>query len=142
MERRLWQKVKAMTRKEVIVRAIAKELTWIQAAEICGITARHMRRLKEHYERHGYGGLVDGRGGRTRRKRIRVATIERLCQLRREKYAEFSVQHFWEKATEEHKLKISYTWAKLALQAAGFVSGDVNPRKSGGGGEVAGNAWT
>ena len=110
-----------MTRKEVIVRAIAKELTWIQAAEICGITPRQMRRLKRHYERQGYGGLVDGRGGKTRRKRIPVATIERLCQLRREQYAEFSVQHFWEKATEEHHLEISYTWAKLALQAAGLA---------------------
>jgi len=110
-----------MTRKEVIVRAIAKELTWIQAAEICGITARQMRRLKQRYERHGYDGLVDGRSGKPRRKRIPVATIARLCQLRREQYAEFSVQHFWEKATEEHQLAISYTWAKLALQAAGLA---------------------
>jgi len=110
-----------MTRKEVIVRAIAKKITWIQAAEICGITARQMRRLKQRYERHGYDGLVDGRGGKTRRKRIPLETIERLCQLRREQYAEFSVQHFWEKATEEHHLEISYTWAKLALQAAGLA---------------------
>lgn len=110
-----------MTRKEVIVRAIAKELTWIQAADICGITARQMRRLKRRYERYGYDGLVDGRSGKTRRTRIAVATIERLCQLRREHYAEFSVQHFWEKATEEHHLEISYTWAKLALQAAGLA---------------------
>ena len=119
--RRVAREVKAVTRKEVIVRAIAKELTWIQAAEICGITARHMRRLKDYYQRYGYGGLVDGRGGKTRRKRIPVATIEELCRLRRERYAEFSVQHFWEKATEVHQLKISYTWAKLALQAAGLA---------------------
>jgi hypothetical protein len=119
--RRVAREAKAMTRKEVMVRAIAKELTWIQAAEICGITARHMRRLKDHYHRHGYGGLIDGRGGKTRRKRIPVETIEKLCELRRQKYADFSVQHFWEKATEVHKLKISYTWAKLALQAAGLA---------------------
>jgi helix-turn-helix protein len=119
--RRVAREAKRMTRKEVVVRAIAKELTWIQAAEICGITARQMRRLKKRYERHGYDGLVDGRGGKTRRQRIPVATIERLCQLRREQYAEFSVQHFWEKATEEHHLEISYTWAKLALQAAGLA---------------------
>ncbi len=110
-----------MTRKEVIVRAIAKELSWIQAADICGITARHMRRLKRRYEQHGYDGLVDGRGGKPRRQRIPVATLEQLCQLRREQYADFSVQHFWEKATEEHGLAISYTWAKLALQAAGLA---------------------
>jgi len=119
--RRVAREAKAVTRKEVIVRAIAKELTWIQAAEICGITARHMRRLRGYYERQGYGGLVDGRGGKTRRKRIPVVTLETLCELRRERYAEFSVRHFWEKATEEHGLAISYTWAKLALQAAGLA---------------------
>ena len=121
MERRIRQEVKAMTRKEVIVRAIAKELTWIQAAEICGITARQMRRMKRRYERYGYDGLVDGRSGKTRHTRIPLDTIERLCQLRREQYADFSVQHFWEKATEVHQLQISYTWAKLALQAAGLA---------------------
>jgi hypothetical protein len=121
MERRIRREVKAMTRKEVIVRAIAKELTWIQAADICGITARQMRRLKRRYERYGYDGLVDGRSGKTRHKRIPLETIERLCELRREQYADFSVQHFWEKATEVHQLQISYTWAKLALQAAGLA---------------------
>jgi transposase len=110
-----------MTRKEVIVRAITKELSWIHAADICGITARHMRRLKRRYEQYGYDGLVDGRGGKPRRQRIPLATIEQLCQLRREKYADVSVQHFWEKATEVHGLAISYTWAKLALQAAGLA---------------------
>jgi hypothetical protein len=119
--RRVAREAKRMTRKEVIVRAIAKELTWIQAAEICRITARQMRRLKRRYEEHGYDGLVDGRGGKTRRKRIALETLERLCELRREQYADFSVQHFWEKATEEHHLAISYTWAKLALQAAGLA---------------------
>src|SRR5262245_20766147 len=109
MERRMRQEVKAMTRREVIVREIAKEISWIQAAGICGISDRHMRRLKERYRAQGYDGLVDHRGGKPRRKRIPLATIEQLCQLRREQYAEFSVQHFWEKATEVHGLAISYT---------------------------------
>jgi transposase len=121
IERRVWREARAMTRNEVIVRAIGGELTWIQAATICGVTARHMRRLKERYREHGYDGLVDGRSGRPRRKRIAMKTIEKLCKLKREKYADFSVQHFWEKATEEHGIAISYTWARLALQAAGLV---------------------
>ena len=83
MERRLRREVKAMTRKEVIVQAMAKTITWIQAAWICGITDRHMRRLKERYERWGYDGLVDQRGGRPRRKRIAVETIAKLCELKR-----------------------------------------------------------
>jgi hypothetical protein len=40
--------------------------------------------------------------------------LEKLCELRRQRYAEFSVQHFGEKVTEVQQLKISYTWAKIA----------------------------
>lgn len=121
MERRLRQEVKAMTRREVIVQAIAKQITWIQAAWICGMTDRHMRRLKERYVTQGYDGLVDQRGGRPRRKRIAVETIERICTLKRERYADFSVQHFWEKVREEHGIVIGYTWLKLMLQAVGLA---------------------
>lgn len=110
-----------MTRAEVIVQAIVGELKWYQAAKICGVSDRQMRRMKKRWEEEGYGGLVDRRSGRPRRKRIPVETIEELCRLRKERYMEFSVQHFWEKATEEHGLQISYTWAKLVLQAAGLA---------------------
>ena len=122
MKRQVERKVKAMTRREVMVRAIAKESTWIQAAWICGITDRHMRRLKARYQARGYDGLVDQRGGRPRRKRIAVATIERLCALKREQYADFSVQHFWERVRAVHQIDIGYTWLKLALQAAGLAA--------------------
>ena len=116
-ERAVARKVKAMTRNEVIMRAIAKEITWIQAAHICRISARHMRRLKRRYERDGYTGLVDQRQGRAR---IPLATLEQVCTLKRERYPDFSVQHFWEKLPA-HGLGISYTWTKITLQAAGLV---------------------
>lgn len=121
IEREVARKVKAMTRNEVIMRAIAGKLTWIQAADICRITARQMRRMKRRYETRGYDGLVDGRAGKPRRKRIAVDTLEELCRLKREQYADFSVRHFWEHATEKHKLAMSYTWALLALRAAGLA---------------------
>src|SRR5512144_2559741 len=119
--RQVARETKAMTRKEVIVRAIEGQLTWIAAADILGITPRHLRRVKERWERHGYGGLVDQRSGRPRRKRIPIATIRQLCRLRRERYADFSIQHFWEHATEKHGLELSYTWTRLVLQAAGLA---------------------
>jgi transposase len=129
IERQVAREVRAMTKKEVIVQAMAGKLKWYQAAEICGVSDRQMRRMKVRWEREGYGGIVDGRSGRPRRKRIAVKTIEELCRLRKEKYSEFSVQHFWEKATEEHGLKISYTWAKLVLQAAGLAEKSPGPGK-------------
>ena len=111
-----------MTRNEVMMHAVAGKLTWLQAADICRITARQMRRMKRRYEAHGYDGLVDGRGGKPRRTRIALQTLEELCRLKREEYADFSVQHFWEQATEKHKLGISYTWTLKALQAAGLAA--------------------
>jgi hypothetical protein len=56
-----------------------------------------------------------------RRKRIGMRTLRRLCQLRRERYPDFSIQHFWEQATEKHGLRLSYTWTRLVLQAAGLA---------------------
>lgn len=110
-----------MTRREVIMRAIAREITWVQAADICGMSARQMRRLKREVERRGFDAVLDQRGRTPRRRRIAVATLEQICRLKREEYPDFSVQHFWEKLTGTHGLAVSYTWTKLTLQAAGLV---------------------
>jgi len=120
-ERQVAKKARAMTRKEVIVKAIDRQLTWIQAADILQVTPRHLRRLKQAWERRGFDGLQDQRGITPRRRRIPVKTIEQLCRLRRERYRDFSIQHFWEKATEVHGFKLSYTWTRLVLQAAGLA---------------------
>ncbi len=110
-----------MTRKEIILKAINKQITWIQASDILGITARHMRRLKRLYERQGYGGLRDHRAGKSYRRRIPVETIRELCRLKKEVYPDFSVKHFHEYATQKHKLVLSYNWARLVLEEAGIV---------------------
>ena len=41
---------RAMKLQEVILRALAKKITWEQAAEIIGISDRQMRRWKQRYE--------------------------------------------------------------------------------------------
>lgn len=115
------REAKRMTRKEVMLKAINKQISWIQAAEILGITARHMRRLKVRYERHGYDGLADYRRGRTRRKRIALSAIRELCRLKKEVYPDFSVRHFHEYAVGQHGLAISYNWARIVLEEAGVV---------------------
>lgn len=45
--------------QDVILRAMAKKITWLQAAEIIGITDRQKRRC----EKYGYDGLLDRRRG-------------------------------------------------------------------------------
>lgn len=55
---------RAMTIQEVILKAMAKRLSWIEASEILGYSERHMRRVKARYEREGFHGLYDGRCGK------------------------------------------------------------------------------
>jgi transposase len=112
---------KAMKIQEVILRAIDKQITWIQAAEIIRVSTRQLRRWRDGWEKLGYDGLFDRRLGKPSPKRVAMETVAEVLRLYREKYSGFSVQHFHEKLVEEHKIKLSYTWVKKALQGAGLV---------------------
>ncbi len=92
-----------MTRREIIIKAINGQISWVAAADIIGVTARHMRRIRGAMERGGMSAVMDQRGGRPRRKRIAVATVREMCRLKREVYADFSIQHFYEHVTERHR---------------------------------------
>jgi hypothetical protein len=122
IERRVAREAKQMTKRQVMMKAISGEITWLAAADILGVTPRHMRRMRRAMEIHGFGELRDREGTRAvRRKRIAVAMIRELCRLKREVYSDYSIQHFYEQATEKHGLKLSYTWARVVLQEAGIV---------------------
>ena len=113
---------RAMKIQEVILRAMAKKITWWQAAEIIGISDRQMRRWKQRYEEHGYDGLYDRRRGKPSPRRVPLGTAEKVLELYRETYRDFNVRHFHEKLLEQHGIELSYTWVKLALQGAGLIA--------------------
>src|SRR6202795_1075121 len=103
---------RTMKVQEVILRAMAKKITWWQAAEIIGISDRSMRRWRERYEEFGFRGLFDRRRGKLSPKRVPMAVVERVLELYREKYFDLNVRHFHEKLTAEHAIKLSYSWVK------------------------------
>ena len=107
--------------QEVILRAMAKKITWWQAAEILGMSDRNMRRLHWRYREHGYDGLLDRRVGKPSPKRVPLALVEQVLGLYQEKYFDLNVRHFHEKLRERHQIRLSYTWVKKALQGAGLV---------------------
>ncbi len=113
---------KAMTRQEVILRAMARQMTWIQAAEILGCTARHLRRMRTGYEKFGFGALFDGRRGLPSSRRIPIETVEEVLRLYREEYFDFNTRHFHERLREKHLIEVSYTWTKRLLQGAGLIA--------------------
>src|SRR5437764_1719591 len=114
-----WER--AMKIQEVMLRAMAKRITWWQAAEIIGVSCRQMRRWQRRYEEHGYEGLRDRRRGRVSEKRVPLEQVEEVLRLYQDQYYDFNVRHFHEKLAAEHGLKLSYTFVKLALQGAGLV---------------------
>jgi transposase len=107
--------------KEVMLRAMNKEYSWLRAAEILGITPRGLRRLRQQMEQFGYQGLVDMRRGRPSPRRTPVPEIERILELYRERYAGFNVRHFHQTVRREHGVKLSYSCVKQILQGAGLV---------------------
>jgi hypothetical protein len=58
---------RAMKVQEVMLQAMAKKITWFQAAEIIGISDRHMRRWRERYEEGGFRGCLTGGAASHRR---------------------------------------------------------------------------
>ena len=110
-----------MKLQDVMLRAMAKRITWYQAAEILGISCRQMQRWKTRFEHEGYEGLFDRRRGIPSPKRVPLETVETVLRLYQEQYFDFNVRHFHEKLQSEHQIELSYTWVKQALQGAGFV---------------------
>jgi transposase len=111
-----------MKLQDVLLKAMAKKITWWDAAEIIGVTERTMRRWRERLEKDGYTGLADRRKGRPSRRRIPLAVVEEVLRLYREVYHDLNIRHFQEKLREEHGIQLSYTWVQKALQGAGLVA--------------------
>jgi transposase len=111
-----------MKLQDVLLKAMAKKITWWDAAEIIGVTDRTMRRWRERLESDGYSGLVDRRKGTPSEKRVPLARVEEVLRLYKETYFDLNIRHFHEKLQEEHGIRLSYTWVQKALQGAGLVA--------------------
>jgi transposase len=113
---------RTMKLQDVILKAMAKKISWMEAAEIAGVTDRTMRRIRDRYEEFGYTGLFDQRRGKRSTHRIAMATAEEVLRLYREVYFDFNIRHFHEKLLEAHEIRLSYTWVQQALQGVGLVA--------------------
>lgn len=111
-----------MKLQDVILKAMAKKLTWIEAAEIAGMSVRNMQRMRQRYVEDGYTGLFDQRRGKRSIHRIAMETAEKVLALYSEKYFDLNVRHFHEKLRQVEGIELSYSWVKQALQGAGLVS--------------------
>ncbi|MBV8135522.1 MAG: hypothetical protein JO121_07770 [Deltaproteobacteria bacterium] len=83
IERRVRREVRAKTRREVMTEVLAGQLTWMQAAQVLGITRGTSDGFGSDYQPWVIWPLMDQRGGRPHRKRIKPGTVELLIRLKR-----------------------------------------------------------
>jgi hypothetical protein len=111
-----------MKMREVILRAIAKKITWVQAADVLGISYPAMERLRRLYKRRGY----DGHWVRSSRKpalpQVPLAIVEHVLLLYQEKYSRLDDRAFHRKLRETHHISLNYHWLKQALHEAGLIA--------------------
>ena len=114
-----WER--AMRVRDVILQAIAGKMTWLQAADVLGMSPRTLRRWRRKFQEHGIDRLVDRRRQRPSARAIPEAELRRWLRLYRDRYCGYNARHFWATCRREHGLTWSYTLLRTALQAAGLV---------------------
>jgi len=72
-------------------------------------------------EKHGYAGLIDMRRGVPWPRRAPVAEVQRIVGLSRDTYRGFNARHFYQTVKREHGVKLSYSYVRQLLQAAGLM---------------------
>src|SRR6266542_582898 len=113
---------------EVLMQALNGRQPWIHVAEVLGVSVRTVRRLRWRYETYGFTGLYDHRHRTPSPRAVPLAEVQRLLTLYRDRYGPrdghsgFNVRHFYHIARREHGVRVSYSFVKKALQAAGLVS--------------------
>ncbi len=110
-----------MTVVDVLRKAEEGAIKWVQAAEVLNVTPRHLLRLRERYIEFGIEGLEDRRRGRAMPRRLPAELVERVCELKRTIYEEYTTRHFHEVLERSHGVKVSYSWLRNILQANGLM---------------------
>ena|SRR5216110_2142097 len=74
---------RAMKVHEVLMQALNGRQPWIQVAEVLGVSARTVRRLRWRYERDGFTGLYDHRHHTPSPRAVPLAEVQRILQAPR-----------------------------------------------------------
>jgi transposase len=98
---------KEVTRLEAVQRIQEKRLTQKEAANMLGLSIRHVRRLYRAYRERGAQGLVSQRRGKPSNNRLNPQVVQQAIDLVYDRYRDFGPTLAHEKLTEAHKLRLS-----------------------------------
>lgn len=90
---------------DIIKKVLSKELNGSEAAELLGLTARHIRRLKKKVNKKGIKALVHGNRGKPSNRRMPDDEREKIVVLLKKHYSDFGPLLASEKLDELNKIK-------------------------------------
>jgi hypothetical protein len=100
--------MKDIQRYKVLKDVIDKKLKGIEAAQILGITAVHVSRLKAKLLTGGFEETLRKPPPLPPNKKISEAEVQKILKLRKQLYYDFNVMHFMDKLHETHKIPYCY----------------------------------
>lgn len=100
--------MKDIQRYKVLKDVIEKKLKGIEAAQILGITAVHISRLKTKLLAGGLEEILRKPPLAPPNRKISDADIQKILKLRKELYYDFNIMHFMDKLHEVHKMPYCY----------------------------------
>src|SRR4030042_5042410 len=96
-----------------------------EAAEVLGLSLRHVRRILAAYRKEGAAALAHGNRGRKPHNALDDELKKRVLELAQSIYAGCNTQHFAELLADREGLAVSRSAVRLILLRAGLRS----PRK-------------
>lgn len=116
---------KEQVRLKVLNQVGVGDLEGRQAAEMLGISLRHLRRLLAAYRKEGATAIAHGNRRRKPSNTLETYLKEQVVKLAQAKYAGFNTLHFTEFLTEQEGVNLSRSSVRRILLSAGIRS----PRK-------------
>ena len=107
MDKLLTMSKKELTRLEIMKRLEENRLKQAEAAEMLGVSERHIRRLLRAYRRDGEPGLISKRRGKPGNNRLKSEITQQAIDLLHSRYSDFGPTLAHEKLSEDHHLTLS-----------------------------------
>ena len=110
-----------MKMREVILRAIAKKITWDQAADILGMSHSAMWRLRGLYQRRGYDGFWVRATRKPGGLPVPLSDLEKVLLLYQQRYSHLDARSFQKILRKEHSIHLDCACLSQALREAGLT---------------------
>jgi len=97
-------------------------ITAVEAAQVLGLSLRHVRRILAAYRKEGAAALAHGNRGRKTHNALDEGVKKRVLELAQSTYAGCNTQHFAELLAEREGITLSRSAVRLILLRAGLKS--------------------